>query len=55
MALIDDILAAYPELKSSDFDNGGIILLQNDADGLGDYIKSWDYSKAIPDGMKLGK
>jgi hypothetical protein len=55
MALSDQIILVYPELTSADFDNGGTILLQNDADGLGDYIAKWDYSKPIPKGMKLGK
>ena len=55
MALVDDILAVYPELTSADFDNKGSIELRNDSDGAGDYISKWDYSKPIPDGLKLGK
>ena len=34
----------YPSLKPIDFINGTIIL-QNDMDGKGDYIKSWNHSE----------
>ena len=55
MTLYEKIIAAYPELVGSrDFMNGTIIL-QNDSDGAGDYIRVWNYSKPIPDGLKLGK
>lgn len=54
MNLYQTILAAYPELKESDFINGSIEL-RNDGDGSADYIYKWDYSKPIPDGLKLGK
>jgi hypothetical protein len=30
-------------------------VLQDDADGKGAYIAAWNYSKPIPDGLKLGK
>ena len=54
MALYDDLIAALPELENSDaFDKD--IVLQNDSDGLGDFIAEWNYSKPIPDGMKVGK
>jgi hypothetical protein len=55
MTLSEQILEAYPELTSKDFDHKGAILLQDDSDGLGAYIARWDYSKPIPDGLKLGK
>jgi hypothetical protein len=29
--------------------------VQNDSDGHGTYIAEWNYSKPIPDGMKVGK
>jgi hypothetical protein len=54
LTLFQKIKAAYPELTDDDFSNGTIIL-QNDSDGLGDYIAKWEYSKPIPDGLKLGK
>lgn len=42
MSLYDQILVYYPELTAADFSPfGGTILLQNDSDGLGDYIKVW--------------
>jgi len=56
MTLYNDLIAALPELKDSDFiPSSGTILLQNDADDVGDYIAKWEYSKPIPDGLKLGK
>jgi hypothetical protein len=56
MTLIETIMVAYPELKDEDFYPGtGSIQLQNDSDGLGDYIEKWEYSKPLPDGMKVGK
>ena len=54
MSLYQTILAAYPELKESEFVNGSIEL-RNDGDGSPDYIYKWNYSKPIPDGLKLGK
>ena len=56
MTLYEQIIAAYPELTDADFfPSFGVITLRNDSDGLGDYIEKWEYSKAIPDGLKLGK
>ena len=55
MTLFEQIIGVYSELTSEDFDNNGSILLQDDSDGTGDYIAKWEYSKPIPDGMKLGK
>jgi hypothetical protein len=56
MTLFETITSFYPELKSSDFrPDTGIILLQDDSDGLGAYIAKWDYSKPIPEGLSLGK
>lgn len=54
MSLLDEIKAAYPELTDDDFASG-VIKLQNDSDGLGDYIAEWNFDKAIPQGLKLGK
>jgi hypothetical protein len=41
MILADKIKALYPSLTDSDFTT--TIRLQNDSDGEGDYIKSWDH------------
>ena len=42
--LYDKIISLYPELVSSDFHpSDGTILLQNDSDGKGDYIKAWNH------------
>ena len=56
MTLYEKLIEEYPELAN----NGkigpfGPIILQNDADGAGDYIAKWDYEKPIPKGMKIGK
>jgi hypothetical protein len=53
--LYEKLIAEYPELENAvEFFNRSIIL-QNDSDGLGDYIAKWEYSKPIPKGFKLGK
>lgn len=54
MSLYDDIKAVYPDIEDEVFLEGTIIL-QNDSDGLGDFIVKWDYEKPIPEGMKFGK
>ena len=54
MNLYEQIMASYPELKNNNFVKG-LIVLRNDADGLGDYIEKWDYEQPIPEGLKLGK
>jgi len=49
MALYDQIKSIYPSLTDADFDpKHGTILLQNDSDGKGDYIKSWTNSNPQP-------
>jgi hypothetical protein len=56
MSLYDLIIEAMPELENSvEFGIKCSILLQNDADQVGDYIAKWEYSKPIPQGLKLGK
>jgi len=55
MELWQKIIEAYPEISPSD-DFGKLgINLQDDSDGQGAYIANWEYSKPIPDGLKLGK
>lgn len=55
MYLWEKIIATYSEIKpTDDFINLGIIL-QDDADGKGCYIKIWNYIEPIPEGLKLGK
>ena len=41
MTLYEKIKALYPELTDRDFMD--TIRLQNDSDGNGDYIKSWNH------------
>lgn len=55
MTLWEQIIAVYPELTDDDFGRKKTIVLQNDSDGLGDYIAQWNYAKPIPEGLKLGK
>jgi hypothetical protein len=58
MNLYDQIVAVYPELKEdpSPFLHGQI-LLQDDSDGKGAYIKEWNHSvllKPTPNQLSLG-
>lgn len=55
MDLWEKILEVYPELTKDDFGPLGSILLRDDSDGSGAYIAKWEYSKPIPEGLKLGK
>jgi hypothetical protein len=41
MTLYEKIMAIYPSLTDQDFMT--VITLQNDSDGKGDYIKSWEH------------
>ena len=44
MTLYEKITTLYPTLTDADFaPNTGTIMLQNDSDGKGDYIKEWNY------------
>ncbi len=42
MTLYEKILAIYPKLANFDFASG-VITLQNDSDGKGDYIAKWEH------------
>lgn len=55
MSLFDQIVQTYSELTSKDFHPiSGSINLKDDGDGIA-YISKWEYSKPIPEGLKLGK
>ena len=41
ITLYDKIMAIYPDLTTQDF--LGVIRLQNDSDGRGDYIAAWNH------------
>ena len=43
MSLYDKILKLRPNLKADDFRPEGTIVLQNDSDGKGDYIREWNH------------
>jgi hypothetical protein len=53
--MYEKIIEVYPELTDDDFFPGtGLIHLKDDGDGVA-YIAKWEYSKPIPEGLKLGK
>ncbi len=44
MTLYEKIITLYPDLNDEDFTpDTGTILLQNDSDGRGDYIREWNH------------
>ena len=44
MTLYEKITTLYPDLTDADFyPDSGTILLQNNSDGKGDYIKEWNH------------
>jgi hypothetical protein len=55
MTIYEQIIAVYPELADSKEIGFGSIIIQDDSDGQGDYIAKWEYSKPLPEGMKVGK
>jgi hypothetical protein len=55
MELWQKIIEAYPEIKPTDSFSSLGIDLQDDSDGNGAYIAKWNYSKPLPEGMKVGK
>jgi hypothetical protein len=55
LELWEKVIAAYPEINPTDNFRDLGIYLRDDSDGQGAYIDKWEYSKPIPDGLKLGK
>lgn len=51
MTLYEKIMAIYPNLTAKDF--ATTIILQNDSDGNGDYIKAWTNSNPQPSQAQL--
>lgn len=44
MTLYEKITTLYPSLTNEDFaPDTGTIMLQNDSDGRGDYIREWNH------------
>ena len=44
MKLYEKITTLYPDLTDADFmPDTGTIMLQNDSDGRGDYIREWNH------------
>jgi hypothetical protein len=55
MTPYEKIMETYPDLTDEDFKPmTGTISLYDDGDGV-QYIKSWNYSKPLPAGLKIGK
>jgi hypothetical protein len=55
MNYAEEIKKVYPELTDSDFlPFEGKINVWDDGDGV-IYIKKWEYSQPIPEGLTLGK
>jgi hypothetical protein len=50
--LYEKIISIYPELANFDFASG-IIILQNDSDGKGDYIAKWEHTLPRPTDEEL--
>lgn len=55
MTIYETILATYPELEGSHLFINGTIHIQDDSDGKGAYLKAWNYSEPLPEGLKVGK
>lgn len=56
MGIKEDLMAAIPSLKDEDFSPiFGVIVLQDDSDGLGAFIAKWEHSEPLPEGFKVGK
>jgi hypothetical protein len=51
--LYDKIISIYPELADFNFASG-IITLQNNSDGKGDYIAKWEHTLPKPTDEQLG-
>jgi hypothetical protein len=52
--MLEIIYTTYPELEGANLRDLGIVL-QDDSDGKGAWLVSWDYSKPIPEGVTVGK
>jgi len=48
MQLSEKIKILYSDITDADFGIRGTIKLQNDSDGNGDYIKSWEHKNPQP-------
>ena len=44
MTLLEKIILIHPELTIGDFGPNGTIIVQDDSDGKGPYIKEWNHS-----------
>lgn len=51
MTLYEQIKILYPKLTDKEFINGTIVL-QNDSNKKGDYIKEWNYNEPLKQELK---
>lgn len=50
--LYEKVIEAFPELEGNhEVFITQQIILQNDSDGTGDYIRKWDYSSPVPESL----
>lgn len=53
MGIKEDLMAAIPSLTDADFSPlFERIVLQDDSDGTGAYIKQWNHSEPLPEQFK---
>jgi hypothetical protein len=53
MGIKNDLMAAIPSLTDADFSPMfAVIVLQDDSDGTGAYIKQWNHSEPLPEQFK---
>jgi hypothetical protein len=50
--MYEKLIKLYPELADFNFASG-VITIQNDSDGKGDYIKEWNHSLPKPTDEEL--
>ena len=55
MTIYETIIATYPELERTKVFEDCVIYLENDSDGIGTWIREWNYSKPLPEGLVVGK
>jgi len=53
MTLYEKIIVLHSELADFNFASG-VIILQNDSDGKGDYIAKWEHTLPRPTDEQLG-
>jgi hypothetical protein len=55
MTIYETIIATYPELINDPRIFETQIVVQDDSDGVGEYLAKWDCPLPIPAGLHVGK